>query len=412
MKLINSDNQTRHIMKTAFRDQAFDIYINYIRDTLVDILQTSSKLIQRQQLVDQSNRILVYQKSSSYRPSNPHCSGSPPPDISESNREWKIPELFVADVADVELIGPDAVAVTNDGKYILENAVGKPEILMDSLVKSIYTGNIPVHQNTSPTFDSDPVANLSGAQSQAFFHWFVDYLPKIKAIEQYDDEYGIYPELLIPRDPPDWLIDSLKLLDVPTEKINQRTESRYHLDTLIIPFVPRHTSLTAPSGDFARSPQVLNWIANRLTDCVNQSESNKERILITRRDADSRRIYNEDEIITLLSDYGFTPVNLSTMSLRDQIKLFESTEYVIAPHGAGLTNIIYASNINVLEIFGDFVSPIYYQIAAGLGHEYSFVQCDDIKSSDNKSIVESRDNRDILVNKEKIVRLMQKYWDI
>jgi Capsular polysaccharide biosynthesis protein len=399
-------------MKTAFRDQAFNMYINYIRDTLVNMLQTSSRLIQRNQLVDQSNRTLVYQKNNSYRPSNPHCLGSPPPDISESNREWKIPELFVADVADVELIGPDAVAVTNDGKYILENAVGKPEILMDSLVKSIYNGTIPVHQNSSPRFDSDPVANFSGAQSQAFFHWFVDYLPKIKAIEQYDDEYNIYPELLIPHDPPGWLIDSLRLLNVPSDKINQRTESRYHVDTLIIPSVPRHTSLTAPSGDFARSPQALNWIADRLTDRVNQSQSDKERILITRRDADSRRIYNEDEIITLLSDYGFTPVNLSTMSLRDQIKLFESAEYVIAPHGAGLTNIIYANNINVLEIFGDFVSPIYYQIAAGLGHEYSFIQFDDVRSSNNKSIVESRDNRDIIINKEKIIKLIQKYWDM
>ena len=399
-------------METAFRDQAFDIYINYIRDTLVDMLQTSSKFIQRQQLVNQSSRTLIYQKGSSYHPSKPHCFETLPPEISKSYREWKIPELFVADVTGVELIGPDAVAVTTDGKYILENAVGKPEMLMDSLVKSIYTGNIPVHYSSSPKFDSDPVANFSGIQSQAFFHWFVDYLPRMKGIEFYYNEYDTYPELLIPRDPPDWLVDSLRFMSVPAGKLVQRRKSRYHVDTLVVPTVPRHTSLTAPSGDFTRSPQALNWVADRLTDYVNQSDSNEERILITRRDADSRRLDNESEIISLLSEYGFRSVNLSAMSLREQIALFNSTEYVVAPHGAGLTNIIYSTDIKILEIFGNFVSSIYYEIAGGLNHEYYFLQCNDVQSKNGNSIVESRDNRDIVVDQEKIIEIIETHWNL
>jgi capsular polysaccharide biosynthesis protein len=231
----------------------------------------------------------------------------------------------------------------------------------------------------------------------------------MKGIEFYYNEYDTYPELLIPRDPPDWLVDSLRFIGVPAKKLIQRRKSRYHVDTLVVPTVPRHTSLTAPSGDFTRSPQALNWVADRLTDYVNQSDSNEERILITRRDADSRRLDNESEIISLLSEYGFRSVNLSAMSLREQITLFNSIEYVVAPHGAGLTNIIYSTDIKILEIFGNFVSSIYYEIAGGLNHEYYFLQCNDVQSKNGNSIVESRDN---VVDQEKIIEIIETHWNL
>lgn len=399
-------------MRKLIENSAFNIYMNYIRHSLVEIIQDSSKLMSRQQLLDQSDQTLFYGGEHSFHPPKPHTIKNPPPEVSESHREWRIPELFVATLADVELIGPNAVAVTSSGDYILENAVGKPEMLVDSIIKSIYTGNIPIHTNSSVEFNSDPVVNLSGIQSQAFFHWFVDYLPKVRGIELYDKHYEVYPELLIPRNPPRWLVSSLNLCGVPSEKINYREVSRCRVNSLVIPSVPRYTSIDSPHGGFTRSPQALKWVGERLTSNVEQPDLDERRVFITRRSADSRRIINEEEIVNMLSEYEFTPVNLSTMSLHEQIKLFESATFVVAPHGAGLINMIYASELKILEIFGEFVSSIYYKIAGGLGHEYALIQCDDAQSENGSSIVESRDNRDIMINKEKLKSILETHWDI
>jgi len=38
------------------------------------------------------------------------------------------------------------------------------------------------------------------------------------------------------------------------------------------------------------------------------------------------------------------------MSFSDQVRLFSQAEIVVAPHGAGLTNILFAENLIVIEL--------------------------------------------------------------
>ena len=52
------------------------------------------------------------------------------------------------------------------------------------------------------------------------------------------------------------------------------------------------------------------------------------------------------------------------MSIAEQIELFYDADYVIGVHGAGLVNIIFSSQINVLEIFPtSYVIPHYFYLS-------------------------------------------------
>jgi capsular polysaccharide biosynthesis protein len=84
---------------------------------------------------------------------------------------------------------------------------------------------------------------------------------------------------------------------------------------------------------------------------------------------------NEEEIWPLFSRRGFLRVTLEKMSLVDQIALFSQAEAVVAPHGAGLTNLVWsAPRTKVLEIFSPlYVNLCYWAIATPIHADYYYL---------------------------------------
>ena len=80
------------------------------------------------------------------------------------------------------------------------------------------------------------------------------------------------------------------------------------------------------------------------------------KIFISRKDASSRTITNEEELINFLKNDNFEIINLSEKKFTDQVKIFNSAKLIVAMHGAGLTNLLFCkSNTKVIEITENFV---------------------------------------------------------
>jgi hypothetical protein len=76
------------------------------------------------------------------------------------------------------------------------------------------------------------------------------------------------------------------------------------------------------------------------------------RLYISRRGVKLRQMTNEDEIIAGLERRGFRVLQAKWDNHHDQLAAFANAEIVVGVHGAGLTNIIFASpGTKVLEIF-------------------------------------------------------------
>lgn len=74
------------------------------------------------------------------------------------------------------------------------------------------------------------------------------------------------------------------------------------------------------------------------------------KIYITRR-GHKRPFVNEDEVERLLVARGFTVVQPEKLSVAEQIDLFRSARYIVAPTGAALANIMYCEpGVKVVEI--------------------------------------------------------------
>lgn len=95
------------------------------------------------------------------------------------------------------------------------------------------------------------------------------------------------------------------------------------------------------------------------------SSSSHLKIYISRLDSPTRELLNEKELIEAIKHYGYTAVTLSGLNITEQISLFKKATHIIAPHGAGLSNLIFSEdNIKIMELFPDtFYSLAYLNIA-------------------------------------------------
>jgi len=289
-----------------------------------------------------------------------------------------IPAPFVSTVADVDLLGLWGLAVTPGNRYVVEQAEGSLRRLSDTLVMTVGEGLAPVHRGPAhaSTTLSSPTVSFVGRFDTEFFHWFTDHLPRVLGIEAYRRQTGVAPQILLPPDPPAWLTDSLAWVGVDRDRWVTHPGGRVHVEELVVPAMRRHAYDDDQDGWSIVSPRSLRILRDRMRTAVDVTPAASERVYISRADASERQVVNEAEVVETLAQRGFERYLLSELSLAEQVRLLAHASVVVGPHGAGLTNMIYGDDLDVVELFGETVNPCYYSIAAGLGFDYGYLCCD------------------------------------
>jgi capsular polysaccharide biosynthesis protein len=105
-----------------------------------------------------------------------------------------------------------------------------------------------------------------------------------------------------------------------------------------------------------------------------QSNTDNKKIYISRRKSPIRKLIEEDLLVDLLvNEFNYIEVFLEDLNLEQQAILLNECSHVIAPHGAGLPNIVYCNpGTKVLEILPYTWTNVIYWIYAEYQHlEYS-----------------------------------------
>lgn len=212
---------------------------------------------------------------------------------------------------------------------------------------------------------------LSGGGGNAnFYHWFVDVLSRLALLKQ-SPWHRHVDYFLVPNTALSFQKETLELLGIPAEKIiNGMDHPHIQAERLIVTSHPRTTTYYVPRylTDF------LNQAFTSLELPFDETIGEHPYLYISRGDAPKRKVTNEAEVISTLEGMGFTSFALSNYSLKQAIQLFKNAEMVVAPHGAGLTNLLFCqSGTRVLELFSDkFVNHYFYEIASNLNLLYDF----------------------------------------
>lgn len=231
---------------------------------------------------------------------------------------------------------------------------------------------------------------LSASVSNNYFMWICYFLP---LLSQYE-EMGLNPSKLqiwVRCDAPGFQMESLALLGYNNVKeLNGKSKRVERL------YVPSFRYLDVEKSNIGHynilSRKSIVWLNNRFND---QSIA-KRRVLISRRMSNQRRLVNESE---LLEKTGAELVILEKMSFADQVSLFSGVSVVIAPHGAGLTNLVFATGAQVFELYPtnrELNNPKNLQICEYLKHEYHLLEINEVK-----------DNQDMFVNESVMSYLLE-----
>jgi capsular polysaccharide biosynthesis protein len=124
---------------------------------------------------------------------------------------------------------------------------------------------------------------------------------------------------------------------------------------------------------------ALNFLRELLPIRPPERTCPDRKIFISRADATSRRIINQDEIEAIMSRRGYDIVVLGEMTAREQIRVFGDASQVVGVHGAGLTNVLFcAPGAHVLEILPALCAArTYWILSTQAGHRYHAVVADD-----------------------------------
>lgn len=211
-----------------------------------------------------------------------------------------------------------------------------------------------------------------GGGNYNYGHWLLDCLPRLHLAKERISSHGSV-KYLIPDDALQFQRETLDALGIKVEaRISSRDCQYLSPDRLI-----------ATSHPIPNHSCIPEWIAEFLRASFLSHASDSafgEFVYISRSDSvNSRRLVNEDYLCSLLKSVGFNSYRLSELSVADKIALFSHAKMIVGVHGAGLTNLVFASYGTVVyELFSSVHRPVMYEsISRLVGLDYRNVVCDE-----------------------------------
>jgi hypothetical protein len=281
------------------------------------------------------------------------------PTFVEQAREV-VPRVAVAELPGGRMLGPHRAVIDGRGE------------LVDELSPYFGTSNwrehpIFLHPFVEPPLEVDGTLGVLACRGDVSnYHFLLDVLPRLAILETAGvpapDRWYVPRQRAFQR-------EMLELAGFPAsaEVIDADEHTHVRAERLLVPGLPDAHLRTPPwSVDFVRErlrPSNLERVSGR-------------RIYVTRgRERHNRVVTNEDEVVRFLGDLGFSVVDPGSLPVAEQIRAFAEAEWIVAPHGAALANLAFASpGASAVELFApDYVQGCYWKLAdcvPGLTYRY------------------------------------------
>ncbi|PVY39070.1 glycosyltransferase family 61 protein [Pontibacter virosus] len=269
-------------------------------------------------------------------------------------------EQYLIRLQEVEALG-NSGAVVLDGKVVVESVGEVSRLAKSDAFKEL---SLLLPKKRSGRYTS--VLYLPWADNNNY-HWFFDCLPRLYLVLEHTHEPI---KVIMRRDMARYQLDTLQfvLKDYPqAELVYIGKHEKWQVEEFVLPSFVANVQ----SGYLPR--EVADWLRHKVWQGYDvQQGSRKRRIYISRANAKTRRVLNEQELLPLLDKYGFEMVRAEDLTYQQQVQLFYEAEVVIAPHGAGLTNLLFSEQCQVLEFHpANLIKTHYFLLCKALGFRYS-----------------------------------------
>lgn len=207
--------------------------------------------------------------------------------------------------------------------------------------------------------------SLLAGSCDNYYHFMIDSVARLSTLTEAQIDNAT--SILIPENSCN-LTEVISLYPLPSSlRIKQVSlDETFVVDKLLYP--------STLNGLCCYHPSIMNFFDTVSGQLPIDNKRRPKRVYVDRRRSSSRELLNEAEIVSVLKIYDFVPVCLEDISLKEQIYLFREAESIIAPHGAGLTNIVFCNKeCKIIEFIIDaYLHGGFRRLAAVRGLSYNF----------------------------------------
>lgn len=315
--------------------------------------------------------------------------------VSVSQAYPGLQKLAVLPMEEIPSTVMPAHSFASESRYLIDEGRTTPDMFAAMLPGALYDGStnimlsrrgrilseaeniwqdhpgVPAHrryywrfQYTKPRKTLNGVCMVLRSPANNYYHTLVDNMPRLFWLHQ-PVFRAMKIKVLVPGPLRPWERFYLPyLLPENAQLIEVDPKYLWHSDQMVFgSYLSRQMSGALPQ-------KYLDFFLPRVLP--NRARERRHRLYITRKQAPGgRHILNEVALMRVLEPYGFVPCVLESLGIEEQIALFYDAEIVVAPHGAGLTNILYSQAIDLVELHPTpAIMPHYYFMAQAMGHRY------------------------------------------
>ena len=249
--------------------------------------------------------------------------------------------------------------------------IAKSLVLLDKQKRLSREGAFGPAAKTDPAYGNiflPPPTRLHGNWTsiksqweEGFCHWFLDGLPRLAILP----ELPLNTRIIVPSRLAPYQQQTLQWLGLadrirPTEEKHLLIEHYYFC------------SLTSMTGCY--NPFAVQFLRRSFLPHAKLEYEPPPRFYV-RRVGKSRPIDNEHEVLDFFRKRGWAIIDTEQLPLGIQIRLFSQAEMICAPHGAGLTNLLWSPpGCKVLELCAStYLNGIYEGLAECLALQYRYL---------------------------------------
>ncbi|MER2999281.1 glycosyltransferase family 61 protein [Pontibacter populi] len=248
-----------------------------------------------------------------------------------------------------------------ENKHFLVESIG-------SLYRLIGWDNV-LHEPLLPSSELTEQDVVVSCPKNPFYHWVFESLAGLLVTLEHIPN----AKVMIPANSPQYCQDVLKLI------FDEKTYAERIIVADGVKQVPNFAMFQQEQDAGFVHPVTIRALQNfrdKVLGQVQLSVPKEPMLYISRSKTSNRSLANEEELEKALEAIGFTIIYSEQLSLAQQIVLFSQASFIIAPHGAGLSNIVWTKGkARLLEIFAhNHFNDCFARLAAGLGFNYRYTQ--------------------------------------
>ena len=173
---------------------------------------------------------------------------------------------------------------------------------------------------------------------------------------------------------------------------NQLFDSRQHTLTFDRVLLANNSSWFYPTADDVLALKTI--VEAQLPPAPSEPP---KRLYISR--SGRRRVLNEPDLVAMLMRYGFDYIEDNPRSVAGQVRLYQSAEFVVGPHGASFANLLWCRpGTQLIELFAPHYRPDYFRyLAHVLDLNYAGYSCGPVGQNHHTNV-----NADMIVSVDEV----------